>query len=254
MNLLLAVLLAALPASAKELSRDELKKALEKNPDVLIEALKTQKRALFQLVEEAAREEQMRRQQEEEERERKELEAAFKNPLKPSIAADNLSRGPKDAPITIVEYSDFECGFCGRAYNTLRALKERHKDLRVVYKHMPLPFHPKAMPSAQWVQAATLQSQEKAWKLHDALFENQEKLSEEFWTKKAAEIGLDVEKLKADAASEKVKSLIEADVVEAKKFGFSGTPGFLVNGVPVRGAYPLEHFEMIIERLRGKKG
>lgn len=255
MNKFLPAALLLLPVfAAAEISRDELKKALDKNPDLIIDALKTNKRALLQIVEEAAREEQLRRQQEEEEREKKDFEAAFANPLKPTISDKNLSRGPKKAPITIVEWSDFECGYCARAYNTLRELKKKHGEgLRVVYKHMPLGFHAKAMPSALWVQAATLQSQEKAWKLHDALFENQDKLGEEFWTKAAKDAGLDVEKLKKDASSEAVKAQVEADINEAKKFGFSGTPGFLVNGVPVRGAYPIEHFELIIERLKSKK-
>jgi protein-disulfide isomerase len=250
---LLAVLLAA-PAASADISREELKKALDKNPDLIIDALKANKRAVLQVVEEAAREEQMRRMQEEEEREKKAFEAAFANPLKPTISDKNLIRGEKKAAITIVEWSDFECSFCARSYNMLKELKKKHgEDLRVVYKHMPLGFHPKAMPSALWVQAATLQSPEKAWKVHDALFENQDKLGEEFWTKTAKDAGLDVEKMKKDVASDVVKNQVEADIKEAKKFGFEGTPGFLVNGVPVRGAYPIEHFELIIERLKAKK-
>lgn len=252
--ILLAVLAAFAVPAAAEISRDELKKALDKNPDLIIDALKTNKRAILQIVEDAAREEQMRRAQEAEEQEKKDFEAAFANPLKPTISDKNLSRGPKKAPITIVEWSDFECGYCSRAYNTLKELKKKHGDeIRVVYKHMPLGFHPKAMPSALWLQAATLQNQEKAWKIHDALFENQDKLGEDFWTKAAKDAGFDVEKLKKDAASDAVKAQVEADINEAKKFGFSGTPGFLVNGVPVRGAYPIEHFDLIIERLKSKK-
>lgn len=254
-TLLLAAVAAllAVPTMAAEISREDLQKALQKNPDVLMDALKTQKRELYKMIEEAAREEQARRQMEEEAKERAEFEESFKNPKKPVISDKNLSKGPKDAKFVIVEYSDFQCPYCSRAYGTMKALKEKYgNQLRFVYKHLPLNFHPQAMPASQWVQAATLQSPEKAWKLHDAIYENQDKLGEEFLRKKAAEAGLDMARLEKDRQSEAVQALIEADINEGKSFGFSGTPGFLVNGVPVKGAYPIEHFEMVLERI--KKG
>lgn len=242
-------------AFAGEISRSELKEALEKNPDVLIEALKKEKKALLDIVQEAAREAQARAQQEEAERDRNEFEEAFKNPKQPKIDSKSLTLGGKDAKYTLVEYSDFQCPFCSRGWQTVQDLKKKHgKDIRFIYKHLPLSrMHPEAMTAAAWMQAAALQSMEKAFKFHDALYQNQAKLGSDFYKKTAADLGLDVAKLEKDAPSPAVQASIEADLKEAQEFGFSGTPGFLLNGVPIRGAYPLEHFEEIMKRLSSKK-
>lgn len=241
---------------AGEISRSDLKDALDKNPDILVEALKKEKKAVLEIVQEAAREAQARAQKEEEERDRKEFEESFNNPKKPKIGAKSLASGPRDAKYILVEYSDFQCPYCGRGWQTVQSLKKKYgKDLQFVYKHLPLSnIHPEAMTAAAWMQAASLQSMEKAFRFHDALYQNQSKLGLEFYKKTAAEMGLDAARLEKDAASPAVMASIQEDLAEAKEFGFSGTPGFLLNGVPVRGAYPLEHFEEIMRRLDGKKG
>ena len=109
------------------------------------------------------------------------------------------------------------------------------------------------MPAAQWMEAAALQSPEKAWQFHDALFTNQDKLGVDFFKETAKSLGLDVAKCEADAEGKVVKARIAADMEEAQKFGFSGTPGFLLNGIPVKGAYPITYFEEIIKRLESAK-
>lgn len=251
-TLALAALAACLasPAPAAELSKDQLKSALEKNPDVLLDVLKQNRKALFEIVNEAAKEEQARRQKEAEEAEKKEFEEAFKNPLKPDITDKTRVRGNRKAKLTLVEYSDFQCPYCARGFSNVEELRKKYGDkLRFIYKHMPLSFHPQAMPAAQYLEAAALQSPEKAWTFHDKMFQNQGKLGEAFYKETAQELGLDLKRLEADIAGQAVKDKIEADVQEAKRFGFTGTPGFLVNGIPVKGAYPIEHFDMIIERL-----
>src|SRR5438067_1171444 len=86
--------------------------------------------------------------------------------------------------------------------------------------------------------AAAIQSPEKAWRFHDLLFENQDKLGTAFFKKTAKDLGLDAERCEKDADSQPVKDRIAADMAEAGKFGFNGTPGFLLNGIPVNGAYP----------------
>jgi protein-disulfide isomerase len=117
---LLLLLCAAVPASAA-ISRDELKKALDANPDLVLGALKKAKKAeLFETVMEAQREYQMAKQAEDEIREKKEFEAAFKNPLKPALDGARI-RGDKNAPITLVEYSDFQCPYCTRGFKTVEA-------------------------------------------------------------------------------------------------------------------------------------
>lgn len=244
-----AAFLLAAPLSAA-LDRAELKSALQKNPDLVLDVLKENKKAFFDIVQEAAREEQQRRASEEEEKEKKAFEEAFKNPLKPEIGKKTRVRGDKGAKLTVVEYSDFQCPYCHKGYVIVETLRKKHgKNLRFVYKHMPLHFHPEAMPAALLMEAAALQSEDKAWRLHDKLFENQNRLGTELYKELAKELSLDWARLEKDMKSEAVKAAVEADIKEAKKFGFTGTPGFLVNGIPVRGAYPIEHFDSIIERL-----
>lgn len=254
MNRVLAAVLSVLvaaPASAA-LTREELKKVLDANPDLVIGALKkADKSALFELMMDAQRDYQMKKQKEEEEKEKAEMEAAYKNPLKPVIDEKTRIRGDKNAPITLVEYSDFQCPYCGRGFQVVEAVRQKYgAKVRFVYKHMPLvAIHPFALPAAKWQEAVALQSADKAWIFHDKMFENQGQLGEDFFKKTVKELGLDVAKAAKDAESKAVADKIEADVKEAKSFGFTGTPGFLINGIPLRGAYPPEDFDKIITRL-----
>lgn len=248
-KLIAASLLIAAPAFA-DISRDELKNVLSKNPDLVLDVLKENKKAFFDLVQDAAREAQQRRAKDEEEAEQNALEEAFKNPLKPEVGAKTRFRGDKKAKYTLVEYSDFQCPYCQRGFQTVETLRKKYgKELRFVFKHMPLNFHPQAMPAAQHMEAAAVQSPEKAWLFHDKLFENQGRLGPELYQELAKTLGLDWEKLSKDAASDAVKQRIEADINEAKKFGFTGTPGYLLNGIPAKGAYPPEFFDGVISRL-----
>lgn len=251
-TMLLAVLLAV-PAAAA-ISREDLKKALEANPDLVLSALKkADKMKFFEMVVESQQEYQRSKAKEEARREQEERDNAFKNPLKADVGATARVRGKADAPITIVEYSDFQCPYCTQGHKNLEVLRKNHGDkLRVVFKNFPLNFHPMAMPAAQWFEALYLQSPDKAWTFHDMLFENQSKLSEDYFKALAKDLGLDVAKAAKDAQSEAVKKKIEADIKEAKGFGIEGTPAYLINGVPLRGAYPVSEFEKIIARILKK--
>lgn len=252
--LILAAAAAAIPARAASLSKDEIKKVLDKNPDLVLDVLRQNKKAFFEIVIQADQEERTRRQQEAEEAQRKELDERIKNPLVPAITEKTRVRGNRDAKYTLVEYSDFQCPYCSKGYKTVESLRQKYgKDLRVVFKNLPLPFHDQAMTAAQWFEAATLQSADKAWSFHDKLFENQDKLGVAFYKETAKSLGLDVAKLEKDAQSQAVKDAIDADMKEAKGFDFTGTPGFLFNGIPVRGAYPPEYFEEIIKKLEAAK-
>jgi protein-disulfide isomerase len=251
--LLFALLLGAASDAAAEISREDLKKALEANPDLILSALKKEKGQLFTLVVEGQQEANNRKAQEEARLEEAEREKAIKNPLKPEIGPDARVRGRADAPITIVEYSDFECPYCSKGYQNLEQLRKKlGDDVRVVFKNKPLDFHPQAMPAAQWFEAIALQSPEKAWTFHDTLFEHQDKLGVDYFKALAKDLGIDVAKAEADAKGEVVRKKIEADMREAKKFGMDGTPGYLINGVPLRGAYPVEAFDKIISRIEKK--
>ena len=245
-------LLIASPSLAGTITREELQKALDKNPDLVLSALKkADKTAFFQYVMEANQEYQAKKQAEEEAKEKEALEEAFKNPLKPEITDKTRIRGDKNAPITVVEYSDFQCPYCGRGFQVVEALRTKYgSKMRFIYKDLPLvAIHPNALPAAKWFEAVSLQSPEKAWKFHDTMFKNQGSLSEDFYKKTAKDLGIDVEKAAKDAQSQAVADKIDADTKEAKEFGFSGTPGFLINGIPLRGAYPVEDFDKIIKRL-----
>jgi protein-disulfide isomerase len=254
MNRIAAAALCALIASPSfaAITRDELKKALEANPDLVLAALKkADKASFFEVVVDAQSDYQMKRQKEAEEQEKKDLENAFKNPYKPVIDEKTRIRGDKNAPITVVEYSDFECPYCARGYQVLEQVRQKYgPKMRFVYKNLPLvAIHHLAMPAAQWFEAVAIQSPDKAWIFQDKMFQNQGQIGEDFFRKTVKDLGLDVKKAEADRNSDAVKAKIEADVKEAHTFGFSGTPGFLINGVPLRGAYPAEEFDKIISKL-----
>ena len=179
------------------------------------------------------------------------LEDQFKKPIK--VDTENRpSKGPNDAKVVIVEYSDFQCPFCKRGADTMdRVMKEYSKDVKVVFKQLPLQFHPKALPAAKATLAAW--KQDKFWEMHDACFANQAALSDEFFLEQAKKLGLNADKFKKDMESPEIAKIIEEDKAEAEKVGISGTPGFVVGGVLVKGAYPFEHFKTIIDRwLSGK--
>jgi protein-disulfide isomerase len=247
---ILTFFVASAAATAAELTRDELRRALAAHPDVVVEAIRSNAKAVFEVLRDAAAAEQARVQKESEEAERRAFEDAFVHPLQPSLDEHTVSRGPANAKYTLVEYSDFECPFCAGASHTVDELRKRYgNELRVVLRHAPLPFHPHAMEAAAWFEAIAEQSPETAWRFHDALFANQEKLGHDFFRTTAASLGLDADAIEKRAASDAVRDRISASSADAARLGFTGTPGFLLNGVPVKGAYPLEHFTAIIERL-----
>ena len=234
----------------------KMSKALQEDPTILTNAIEKHPAEFITALQNAAKNAQESMAKVKEDEEKKQLEESFTKPLVAEIRSDEAIRGPKDAPITLVEYSDFECPFCTRGNETVEKLMKKYDGkIRFIYKHLPLSFHDKAMISAQYFEAIRLQNSEKAFAFHDAIFKNQSKLKEgaAFLDSAAKKVGADMVKLKKDLNSDAVKNRIAADIAEAGKFGMSGTPGFLINGVPVRGAYPPEHFISIVEELQ-KRG
>jgi protein-disulfide isomerase len=233
-------------------SEKQLQDVIEKNPMIVFGAIEKHPDQFMEVVQKAAQAAQKKNAENAEKKEKDRLEEEFKNPLKPEIAADRAHEGPDAAPITIVEYSDFQCPYCGRGFATLReVLKAYEGKVKFVFKNLPLPMHPMAMPAAKRFEAIALQDAGKAFKYHDEVFKNQDKLNadgEKFLDSVAKKVGADMAKLKSDMNSDKVKARIDADMKEAEKFGISGTPGFIVNGVSIRGAYPADTFKTIIDR------
>ncbi|MGD0835089.1 MAG: thioredoxin domain-containing protein [Polyangia bacterium] len=170
------------------------------------------------------------------------------------VPFDGKARGSASAPVTIVEFSDFQCPFCSRVLPTLdRLQKDYAGKVRIFFKHNPLPFHSDAPLAAQAAVAADLQG--RFWAMHDKLFANQGKLKRPDLEKYALEIGLDVAKFKTDIDSAAVKKKVDDDLSLGKKLGIQGTPNFFIDGRPVRGAVPYEQFKSVVEDelARGKK-
>ena len=155
-------------------------------------------------------------------------------------------RGAKDAPITIVEWADFQCPFCGRAEETLQRLASDYPDkLRFVWRDLPLPFHQHAMPAAIAARAAGEQG--KFWAMHDWLMAEQGGLDRAALEKDAAELGLEMKRFRAALDADKGKAAIDDDAKAGAKVGAVGTPSFFVNGKPIRGAQPYEVFKSRID-------
>ena len=161
---------------------------------------------------------------------------------------DSYVKGDKKADYTIIAFSDFQCPFCKRGDDTIKELMKKHdKKIKYVFKHFPLSFHPEATPASKAAYAAGKQG--KFYEYHDKLFENQSKLGEELYVQIAKDLKLDIDKFNKDRASEEADKKVKADMEQGQKVGIQGTPGFILNGVRIFGAYPVEHFEKIISRL-----
>lgn len=237
-------------------NKDSLKKALKENPDILVEAIEANPAKIMEALNNAVRKAQQSQMEDREKGLTQEREEEFKNPKKPVIE-DARVWGNKGAPITVVEYSDFECPFCKRGHATVGEVQKKYGDkVRVIFKNLPLDFHPMAMPSALYFEAVMLQGADKAKKFYDHVFENQASLGtkkEKFLEEAAKKSGADVAQVKKDIGSEAVKAAVAAQMEEAKTYGFNGTPGYLINGVSIRGAYPIEEFSKIIDKQLGAK-
>jgi protein-disulfide isomerase len=160
---------------------------------------------------------------------------------------DSYARGAKDAKVTIVMFSDFQCPFCGRVEPTLKQILDTYpKDVRIVWRNQPLPFHPNAMPAAEAAMAAGAQG--KFWEMHDKMFADQSALSPDNYTKWGGEIGLNMGKFKADNDSHKYKSKIDEDSHYGQSVGANGTPTFFINGRQLVGAQPFDSFKTVIDQ------
>lgn len=249
---LVAMFFASCAPNAKQ-----LKEAVEKDPSIVFAAIEKAPDKFIEVVMKAQQDAQKVAGEKAQEEEKKQREEEFKNPLKPEVEADRVIFGNKSAPITIVEYSDFQCPYCSRGYETMRQVKKEYGDkVRIVFKHLPLDFHPLAMPAARYFEAIAEQDHAKAEKFHDMVFENQGMLKDKgegYFKEVTKKVGADLKKVEASLKDEKITKRITADMEEAKKFNFSGTPGFIINGVSLKGAYPIASFKEIIDRQLSDK-
>jgi protein-disulfide isomerase len=174
-------------------------------------------------------------------------------PEKKQVAAphtDSPFKGNPNAKVVIQEFSDFQCPFCKRVKPTLAEVeKEFGSKVKIVWRHMPLPFHQDAPLASQAAQEAFAQKGNDAfWKFHDKVFENQSDIKRPTLEKIAEELGLDLARFRAALDSEKHKANVERDMKVAQDAGIQGTPAFVINGYFVSGAQPFPAFKKAISR------
>ncbi len=165
---------------------------------------------------------------------------------------DHGRGGGKDAPIQIVEFSDFQCGFCNKVLSSLKEVEDAYGEkVNVTFKHFPLGFHKDAPKASEASLCAG--DQGKFWEMHDKLFENQKALGIDKLPGYAEAVGLDMAKFQPCLDDGKYTDQVAADMAAGSAAGVSGTPAFFINGRFVNGALPFEAFkEVIDEELQAK--
>ena len=154
--------------------------------------------------------------------------------------------GANDAPITMVEFGDFQCPFCRASENSVKEVRAKYGDkVRLVYMDFPLGIHQHAMDAANAARCAG--EQDKFWQYHDAMFADQSKLAPADLKASAAKLGLDAKKFGACLDKAKYQPQINQDMAEATKLGVTGTPTFFINGREITGAQPANKFEEVID-------
>jgi protein-disulfide isomerase len=160
--------------------------------------------------------------------------------------ADRPTKGPANAPVELIEFSDFQCPYCETAFPTVNQVLTTYGDrIHFVYRHYPLVIHPRARPAAEAAQCAAEQG--KFWQFHDRLFGDQSRLSDEDFKQDAAQLGLNALQFNACVDSHKYKAEIDADIHAGDEAGVSGTPAFYINGRMLSGAQPFDAFKRIID-------
>ncbi len=169
--------------------------------------------------------------------------------IRVQVSADGAPvRGAADAPVTIVEFSDFECPFCKQTHPTLKQLLERYPGkVRLAYRDFPLDsIHPQARRAAEAARCAS--DQGKFWEYHDVLFTQSPQLALEDLRRYAGQVGLDVTKFDGCLAAGVNKAAVQRDLDEGNRLGITGTPAFFINGRTLTGAQPPEAFTRLIEQ------
>lgn len=175
------------------------------------------------------------------------------DPPRTIVAADDdPAKGPADAPVTIIEFSDFQCPYCSRVNPTLARLKDRYGDsIRIVFRDLPLlQIHPNAAKAAE--AGACANEQGKFWPMHDLMFANQARLDVASLKQHAATVGLDAAAFEKCLDSGKHTAEWQKDAADAEKAGVQSTPAFFINGRPVTGAVPFEQFAEVINDELGR--
>ena len=172
----------------------------------------------------------------------RELTGGFAAAAKQPVVEGYAAKGANQPKYTVVEYADFECAHCKAASAVVDELVKARPDVRLVYKHYPLPFHAMARPAAIAAEAAARQN--KFWEMHAALFSTQDFLSDEMIVGHAKALGLDVAKFQKDLQDPALAKKVDASRTEGQQLGVSATPYFIVNGRPYFLSRSVEGFEL----------
>jgi len=175
-------------------------------------------------------------------------------PLRVEVAlAGHPVRGGKDAPVTIVEFSDFQCPYCSRARPTVNRVRQQYgEQVRIVFRHFPLAFHAEAQKAGEAADCAGEQG--RFWEMHDRLFEQQQKLQVADLKQHAADLGLDAAAFGQCLDSGRRGEGVRRDLEAGQELGVSGTPAFFINGRPLVGAQPFESFAQVIDDELARAG
>jgi protein-disulfide isomerase len=234
-------------ANVPAVSEAEQKDFYEKNKSRFGQAAEAE---ALKRIEQGLRQQRIREKQAEyvkELRERASVKVLLVPPRLSVSAGDDPARGPRDAPVTIVEFSDFQCPYCARATPTLEQVEDRYAGkVRRVFRDLPLTnIHKEATGAAEAASCAN--DQGKFWEMHDLLFANQAKLQPADLKRHAAQLGFDGKAFDDCLDSGKYKAEWQQDAEDAARYGLTGTPAFFVNGRLVTGAQPFEAFARIID-------
>jgi protein-disulfide isomerase len=171
--------------------------------------------------------------------------------LRTPVTSRDHIQGSEDAPLTLVEYGDYECPSCGSAYPIVKRIQEQfRKRLRFVFRNFPLSeIHPHAESAAETAEFAAAQG--RFWEMHDLLFENQEQLSQALYSELAEELGLSQTALQQALEEGEYKVRVRADFSSGVRSGVNGTPTFFINGTRHDGPFD---YETLVSALREKNG
>ena len=217
--------------------KELLQRTLRENPEIILEVLRDNSVAVLEIAQKGSQERQFRN-----------MRTQWREDVK-SLKKIDYSRpmlGNPKAPVTIVAYSDYTCPYCADAAATiLQVLDARKNTVRFIFKNFPRKDQPLARMASEYVTAAFLLDETKAWAYHDIVFGDQMRLLKEgegFLRIEAQALGFNLQKLNSEAKGRRVKDIIDEDIAEATANGVPGTPFHFVNDLSVRGGLPLAAF------------
>ncbi|MBU1001068.1 MAG: DsbA family protein [Proteobacteria bacterium] len=250
---LIAAALAALllPGCAGQLSDQELdqriQKTLRENPQIVLEALENDPVAILELAEAGSKARRARQAE-------KQFLDKLADPLDPTIDLQRPMLGDAQAPITVVAYTDFLCGYCAQGAKNIKELMRRYPGkIRYVAKHVPMSETGEF--GARVFEALGLQDPALAWEFYASAFERQDEVrqAEDQQTKllelASLTTGVDAARLAQELGDERLSGFVRDDFLEFKSYGFRGVPVYLYNGAPLEGSMPLEFLEKAVDRI-----